>query len=101
MDLRTALEVGGSTVAVVTSVAVSTRYLGRKFARLAQMAEDWQGQPARPEDGVPARPGVMLRLSRLENAMLDVHAQLSPNGGKTIRDAVDRIEAAQSTGGQS
>jgi len=44
---------------------------------------DWMGEPAEP--GRDAVPGVMERLNRLDG-------ELSHNGGKSIKDVVDRLE---------
>jgi hypothetical protein len=51
--------------------------------RIMQMVEDFNGEPERP--GVPARPGVMTRLSAIE-------AEITPNHGGSIKDAVNRID---------
>lgn len=45
--------------------------------------EDWFGEEARP--GVEKRAGVMERLATLDH-------ELKPNGGGSIKDAVNRIE---------
>ena len=44
--------------------------------------EDWNGELARP--GVAGRDGVMVRLSAIEG-------ELKPNGGGSMRDAVNRL----------
>ncbi len=63
---------------------------GRKIKQIADRAEeflgDWFGVEERP--GVPGRPGVMVRLSVIED-------QLHPNHGTSLRDAVDRLERSQ------
>ena len=46
--------------------------------------EDWFGEEDRP--GVPGRDGVMQRL-------LNIELEVKPNGGGSIKDAVNRIEA--------
>lgn len=51
-----------------------------------QFLEDWNGEPERP--GVPARPGLLSRVRFIE-------AELRPNGGGSLRDAVNRIEKHQ------
>lgn len=53
--------------------------------KLGDTVDDLVGEPARK--GVQARPGVMERLEAIE-------AQLHPNGGGSIRDAVNRTESA-------
>lgn len=55
---------------------------GRKTWR-DKFMRDWSGEPA--EDGRDAVPGVMARLNRLDG-------ELSHNGGKSIKDVVDRLE---------
>jgi DNA repair ATPase RecN len=44
---------------------------------------DWSGEDSRP--GRDRRPGVMERLNEIDG-------QLKNNGGKSVKDAVDRIE---------
>lgn len=50
---------------------------------VANLADDWNGEPDRP--GVPGRPGVLQRLARIE-------AELTLNGGRSLKDAVVRID---------
>ncbi len=72
----------------------------REFARRAELFwDDWAGSAERP--GVPARPGVMQRLERIERCvvvyderMSRVEHELHPNSGSSLRDAVNRIETA-------
>lgn len=73
--------------------------------KLGRLADDWTGEPARPGHPIPT-PGVLDRLSMIEahvrplQSRLDdmdrrlaaVEAQLQPNGGSSLRDAVDRID---------
>ncbi len=62
--------------------------------RVVHLVDDLTGEPARP--GVDARPGVMERLRQLDDATTEhgrVLAELLPNGGGTIKDTVDRIDA--------
>ncbi|WP_326597740.1 hypothetical protein [Streptomyces sp. NBC_01803] len=70
----------------------------RIAARVDEVVDDWQGVPARP--GVAARPGVLERISHIEERVCDVadrvgrvEAQLRPNGGSSLRDAVNRVDA--------
>lgn len=72
--------------------------------RLTAMADDLLGAPARP--GHDARPGVMARMARIEDCttrtaerMASVESrvgriehELHPNGGGSLRDALDRVD---------
>jgi hypothetical protein len=51
--------------------------------QLDSFMRDWDGTPAEP--GRDAVPGVMQRLNRLDG-------ELSRNGGKSVKDTVNRIE---------
>jgi hypothetical protein len=85
---------------------------------LLNIVDDWRGEPDR--DGVPGRLGVMARLARqdgqlvaqavrldrqdgrlarLESGVEQVHGELKPNGGATLRDAVNRVEEQLGTSG--
>ena len=37
--------------------------------------------------------GITLRLGRIEDCLKDVHAQVYPNGGGSLRDRVDQLYA--------
>lgn len=52
--------------------------------RLNHFLDDVMGEEARP--GVPARPGLMERVMRVEH-------ELFPNSGASLRDQTDRIES--------
>lgn len=73
--------------------------------KVGRMTDDLTGEPARP--GFPATPGVLERLTGIESGLLlltprldameerlgQLEAQMRPNGGATLRDAVDRIDS--------
>ncbi|PYC83465.1 hypothetical protein C7C46_09030 [Streptomyces tateyamensis] len=63
------------------------RLLGR---RVGEVVDDWQGTDARP--GVPAHPGVMVRLGAIEDRLAAVEHEMRPNSGSSLRDALDRVE---------
>lgn len=75
-------------IAVLASGGAGAVWLGRVVARtgraVVDMHDDWKGEPARP--GVRGRMGVMERLDSIER-------ELHPNGGSSLRDAVNRLEA--------
>lgn len=47
--------------------------------------------------GSPERPGVIDRLAVLEEKAASMHYELHPNGGRSMRDSVDRLEMALGT----
>ena len=79
---------------------------GKSTRRIMQVLDDWQGEPARPgiSDG---QPGVMQRLYSMDQKITHAVAaaedngqrltklekQFLPNGGATLRDQTNRIEA--------
>jgi hypothetical protein len=73
--------------AILAALAGIGRWLVLPTFRLARLTwrflEDWNGQPAR--HGEPPVPGVVDRIVAIEY-------QLHPNGGGSMKDAVDRIE---------
>ncbi|MFJ8143075.1 hypothetical protein [Streptomyces sp. NPDC096013] len=72
-------------VGTITWRAVrSALHLGR---RMDQFMDDWYGEQERP--GVPGRPGVMERVSGIEERLSRVEHELHPNSGESLRDAVD------------
>lgn len=77
----------GVVSVIFGAVAAVTRSLRPLVHGVGQFLDDWNGEPERP--GVsPARPGVMARIAAIEH-------ELHPNGGSSLRDAVNRIESAQ------
>jgi len=79
-----------AVVGVVSFLAGLGGAMGLAWTRvirpIQQIAEDWRGEQARPDAGLPERPGMMLRMARLEGEM-------HPNHGSSLRDAVNRLEA--------
>jgi hypothetical protein len=74
--------------AVLWRVARRLRELAR---RVEDFIDDWVGVPGRP--GVEQRPGVMERLDRIERTVGIVAHEVRPNGGSSMRDAVDRVDS--------
>ncbi|OKJ99166.1 hypothetical protein AMK34_18810 [Amycolatopsis sp. CB00013] len=91
---------------IIRRIWTAARNAGRGLRKLVHFADDWFGEPER--DGVPARPGVMERISAIETdgaATRDdvrglvervdrVEHELRPNSGASLRDAIDRVENA-------
>ena len=88
--LDTALVWGGAISALAAVGTIAWRglrgvlHLGR---RVNDFMDDWAGEEERP--GVPARPGVMERVSAIEARLQRVEHELYPNSGGSLRDAVD------------
>lgn len=86
MNLQTWIG-AGVVLGVIMSALALAGLIGKPLRKLArqndEFREDWYGQPARP--GRDAVPGVPERLARMEK-------ELHPNGGGTLRDAINRVE---------
>lgn len=96
--LDTAAVWAAAVVAVTAVLGGAWRVLrrGRRVARrLDQFIDDWQGTPDRP--GVEGRPGVMERLSMIEQRVGIVMHEVRPNGGASLRDAVHRVDCRTAT----
>jgi hypothetical protein len=85
------LALGAAVVVVGGGVVALIRWLRHHLGGLADFINDWHGEGARP--GVPARPGVMERLSGIEDRLAAVEHELQPNSGTSLRDAVNRVDA--------
>lgn len=70
---------------VLISVASATR-------RLVHLVDDLIGEPARGDQ--PARLGVLAQLASIEARVSRVEAELSPNGGRSVKDQVTALAAA-------
>lgn len=87
MDIGTTAAVVGTGTAVIVALIPVVKLLRRLSRQMGQLQEDWYGESARP--GFPAVPGIPERLQRIE-------AQVTSNGGSSMRDAISRVELAQS-----
>ena len=77
--------------AVAGCIAWAARWGWRILKRTTHFLDDYFGEPARP--GFPDRPGVMQRLQSLTDDVARIQAQVIPNGGSSLRDAVDHLAA--------
>ena len=77
------------TLAVTGCIAWGLRWGWRALSRVTRFLDDFMGEPARA--GVAERPGVMARLQSLTEEVTQIRAQVIPNGGSSLRDAVDRV----------
>lgn len=82
-------------VALISAIGGLTawgiRVLYRILRQLIHFSDDWKGQPE--HDGLPARPGVMARLSSVEELLERVHAETQADHGTSLRDVVNRTAA--------
>lgn len=89
-DLRAAevLAWMAALTVVIAGVVVILRKALPLLKKLGDFLDDVAGEPARA--GVPARPGLMERVQRIEHEMF-------PNSGKSLRDQTDRLEGKLDT----
>lgn len=88
--LDTVLVWGGAITLLVGAGAAAWRVVrgGLRLGRRVDLfMDDWYGEEERP--GVPGRPGVMERVSGIEDRLTRVEHELYPNSGGSLRDAVD------------
>lgn len=71
-----------------TLLAFLARWSWRLGRKIATFFDDWNGEAARPAAGVPARPGVMLRLQGVEELVAEVAKEITLNGGGSMHDVV-------------
>lgn len=91
--LAVVLLVAGAIGTVGTAVGVlvvGARWVRARWRPVAEFLEDWRGEPGR--DGVDERPGVMKRLGRLEATARTIKAEVTPNGGGSLKDLVRAID---------
>lgn len=61
------------------------------ISTVSSFLTDWNGHPG--DAGHQPRPGVLERIVRVENSLIDVQAQVHMNGGGSLRDEIKRTEA--------
>ena len=91
-------------LAAVTGIILFGGKVIKFFKKAVHFFDDFLGEEERP--GVPRRPGFSERMGNMENCMSDVKEklqvmeyqlsrvdlELQPNSGKSLRDAIQRIE---------
>lgn len=73
----------GAWFAIAKFVGPFYKRINKWITTWEQFMEDWAGVPERP--GRSAVPGVMERLNNIDG-------ELKKNGGKSVKDTVNRIE---------
>lgn len=79
----------GMITGATTAMVVAWTRVVRPIQRIA---EDWRGEPARPADGIPERPSMMLRMARQEELSTKIWAELHPNHGSSMKDQLTRVD---------
>lgn len=74
-------------VGVFSASVLALRWLYRLLRVVEAIHSDFIGEQARP--GVPARPGVIERVSGIEERVARIERELHPEGGASLRAAVD------------
>lgn len=76
----------------------------RAFRDLRDMREALTGEPAQPELGKPARPGLFVTVAELRDTVAELQATVSvvrheveTNGGGSLKDSVRVIQRDQQT----
>lgn len=97
--LATVLQWSAVIVAIAAVLGVGAN-AARFLRRVGHFFDEWFGVEERP--GAPKRPGAMERLSGIEGEVTSIKgrvtnlesatAELLPNGGTSLADAVRRIE---------
>lgn len=76
--------------AIIGLLGMLVRAVRKVAGRMGQIADDWNGEPARP--GFPGRPGVMERVGTLETEVVSVKRRvrgLERFAGRALLDVPD------------
>ena len=80
--------------AALALVAWGVRLALKVAKRATHFMDDFFGEAARP--GVPAKPGLVERLTLLESQSQEILHEVTLNSGQSIKDVVNRTESAVS-----
>jgi len=89
----------GAVLTIKNVIAPVWRGIKRAIVAWEDFITDWKGDP-NPEDGRKPTPGVIARLEVVESGLTKLKSELSPNGGKSVKDVVNRIENRLEEGNQ-
>lgn len=89
----------GAVLTIKNVIAPVWRGFKRAIVAWEDFITDWKGDP-NPEDGRKPTPGVIARLEVVEDGLFKLKSELSPNGGKSVKDVVNRIETRLEEGNQ-
>ncbi|GAA1026807.1 hypothetical protein GCM10009557_05800 [Virgisporangium ochraceum] len=82
----------GAIGGALAAIGASARWVRNRWRPVAAFLEDWNGRPGRP--GHDEVPGIPARLRVLEQSVATIRHEVTPNSGGSLKDAVDRIDAA-------
>lgn len=85
-----------ATVAGAVAGSVATaRKIVRPVLEMAKQWKDFRGDWYGVEDraGFPGHPGMGVRMRDVESDVKDIKAELTTNGGSSLKDTLNRIEA--------
>ncbi|MFG2056698.1 hypothetical protein ACGFI9_22010 [Micromonospora sp. NPDC048930] len=96
------LKIAAAVTAVVAAIAAlgkAAAWLWRRSRQLGHLLDDVLGEPARGDQ--PARPSLMARVAGIEDRLAVVEKsaaviehEVKPNGGRSLKDQVTRIDRA-------
>lgn len=89
----------GAVLTIKNIVAPIWRGFKKTLIAWEKFLEDWNGE--RYDDGRENAPGVIARLEKLESGLRSVKIEVKPNGGKSLKDVVNRIETRLEEGNQT
>lgn len=89
-------------IAIISGVWRIVKKLHHFTKTFDDFLEDWKGSESRP--GVPARPGLMERISHQDETLKEINERLiivetevTYNNGKPLKDAVHRLDSTSAT----
>lgn len=77
-----------AAVLLVMLAVWAVRKVAPVLRKLGHLVDDLVGEPARP--GVAARPGLMERMTAVEDKTEIIRHEMFPNSGKSLRDKLDQ-----------
>lgn len=87
--MTTILAIAGGLVVLGGSLAFIRTTWG-VWRKVSSFIDEVVGEPA--QFGRDAKPGVIQRMDAHERLLTDLHYEVHPNGSRSMRDAVDRLE---------
>lgn len=90
----------GAIATALTAIVRVVRGAVRTARKIDRVAVDILGEPGHPDEGRERRPGLAERMGGVEKGLdalnmrvARIEYELHPDSGKSLRDAVDRIDS--------